>query len=61
MELVIMIMLALAMVVLFFCGYFVGVTKEMYGKNWIQAVPITVALLMFNIIWALAEMAKERF
>lgn len=62
MKLVIMIMLALAMVVLFFCGYYVGVIKERYGKNWIHAVPITVAILMFNIIWALTEMAKsDRF
>lgn len=62
MEIVIMIMLALAMVVLFFCGYYAGVIKEKYGKNWIQAVPVTVAILMFNIIWALAEMAKsDRF
>jgi chromate transport protein ChrA len=62
MKLVIMIMLALAMVVLFFCGYYAGVIKEKYGKNWIQAVPITVAILMFNIIWALTEMAKsDRF
>ncbi|MBB6444559.1 hypothetical protein [Bacillus benzoevorans] len=62
MELVIMIMLALAMVVLFFCGYYAGVIKEKYGKNWISAVPITVAILMFNIIWALTEMAKsDRF
>ena len=61
MEIVVMIMFAFAMVVLFFCGYYAGVIKEKYGKNWIQAVPITVAILMFNIIWALAEMAKERF
>nr|WP_295973037.1 hypothetical protein [uncultured Bacillus sp.] len=58
MQLVLMIMLALAMVVLFFCGFFVGVIKEKYGKNWIHAVPITIAILMFNIIWALTELAK---
>ena len=59
MKLVIMLMLALAMVVLFFCGYSLGVIKEKYGKNWLQAVPITVAILMFNIIWALTELAKS--
>ncbi len=58
MKLALMILLALAMFVLFFCGYFAGVIKEKYGKNWLQAVPITVAILMFNVIWALTELAK---
>ncbi|WP_042346682.1 hypothetical protein [Bacillus massiliigorillae] len=51
-------MMIAAMVVLFLCGYYVGVIKEKYGKNWLQAVPITVAILMFNVIWALLEMSK---
>ncbi|WP_338447906.1 hypothetical protein R4Z09_16830 [Niallia oryzisoli] len=58
MKLVLMLLLALAMFVLFFCGYYAGVIKEKYGKNWLQAVPITVAILMFNVIWALTELAK---
>ncbi|MBP2241229.1 hypothetical protein J2Z40_001791 [Cytobacillus eiseniae] len=58
MKLVLMIMLAVAMFVLFFCGYFVGVIKEKYGKNWLGAVPITIAILMFNIIWAITELGK---
>lgn len=58
MELALMLMLAAAMAVLFLCGFYVGVIKEKYGKNWLQAVPVTVAILMFNIIWAITEMAK---
>lgn len=58
MKLILMLLLALAMFVLFFCGYYAGVIKEKYGKNWLQAVPITVAILMFNVIWALTELAK---
>lgn len=58
MKLALMILLALAMFVLFFCGYYAGVIKEKYGKNWLQSVPITVAILMFNVIWALTELAK---
>ncbi|RSK27280.1 hypothetical protein EJF36_10520 [Bacillus sp. HMF5848] len=53
------IMLVAAMFTLFACGYYVGVIKEKYGKNWLHAVPITIAILMFNIIWALLEMAKD--
>lgn len=53
------IMLAAAMFTLFFCGYFTGVIKEKYGKNWLHAVPITIAILMFNVIWALVELAKS--
>lgn len=59
MELTLMLMLAAAMFVLFLCGFYAGVIKEKYGKNWLQAVPITVAILMFNIIWILTELAKS--
>jgi chromate transport protein ChrA len=59
MQLTLMIMLATAMIVLFFCGFYSGVIKEKYGKNWLLAVPITVAILMFNIIWILTELAKS--
>lgn len=59
MQLTLMIMLAAAMFVLFFCGFYSGVIKEKYGKNWLLAVPITVAILMFNIIWILTELAKS--
>ncbi|MEH7389857.1 hypothetical protein V7149_24725 [Bacillus sp. JJ1503] len=59
MELTLMLMLAVAMFALFFCGFYAGVIKEKYGKNWLQAVPITVAILMFNIIWILTELAKS--
>jgi chromate transport protein ChrA len=52
------IMLVAAMFVLFMCGYYVRLIKEL-GMNWLHAVPITVAILMFNIIWALLEMAKS--
>ncbi|WP_075982004.1 hypothetical protein [Bacillus massilinigeriensis] len=59
MKLVIIIMLAAAMIALFFCGYYVGVIKEKFGKNWLFAVPITVAILMFNIILALYELSQD--
>ncbi|KOP83098.1 hypothetical protein ACTHO0_10985 [Cytobacillus praedii] len=58
MKIVLMIMLAAGMFVLFFCGYFTGVIKEKLGKNWLLAVPISISLLMFNIIWAITELAK---
>lgn len=59
MKLVIIIMLVAAMIALFFCGYYVGVIKEKFGKNWLFAVPITVAILMFNIILALYELSQD--
>ncbi|MFE8702084.1 hypothetical protein ACFYKX_15915 [Cytobacillus sp. FJAT-54145] len=58
MKFALFIMLAAAMAVLFFCGYYVGVIKEKYGKNWLSAVPITIAILMFNIIFAIYELSK---
>lgn len=58
MKLVIIIMLAASMSVLFLCGYYLGVIKEKYGKNWLMAVPIFIALLMFNIILALNELSQ---
>ncbi|MDZ5474659.1 hypothetical protein SM124_23745 [Bacillus sp. 31A1R] len=59
MKLALLIMLMAAIIVMFFCGYYVGVIKEKYGKNWLHAVPVTVAILMFNIILAICEMAKD--
>lgn len=58
-KLVLLIMLAVALFVLFACGYFVGVIKEKYGKNWLFAVPITVAILMFNVVLAIYEISKS--
>ncbi|MBU8878934.1 hypothetical protein BGM26_08040 [Bacillus sp. FJAT-29790] len=58
MQIVLMVMLALSMFVLFFCGFYAGVIKEKYGKNWLQAVPIVVAIFMFNIIFILTELFK---
>lgn len=59
MYIAISIMLVAAMFVLFLCGYYVGIIKEKYGKSWLQAVPVTVAILMFNIIWAIVELSKN--
>ncbi|RSD26258.1 hypothetical protein [Mesobacillus subterraneus] len=53
------VMLVAALFVLFMCGYFVRLIIEKYGMNWLHAVPITIAILMVNIIWALLEMAKS--
>lgn len=47
-----------ALFVLFLCGYYTGVIRQKYGRNWLFAVPVTVAVLMFNIIWAIVEMGK---
>lgn len=58
MKLALLIMLSAALFVLFFCGYYVGVIKEKYGKNWLHAVPITIAILMFNIVLAIYELSK---
>lgn len=51
-------MLAAAVVTLFACGYYAGLIKERYGKNWLLAVPTTIAILMFNVIFALSELMK---
>ncbi|CAH2713201.1 MULTISPECIES: hypothetical protein [Neobacillus] len=59
MKLILMFVLVAAMVVLFFSGFFVGMLKERYGKNLLILVPVCIALVMFNIIWALTELAKS--
>ncbi|WP_210365094.1 hypothetical protein [Bacillus sp. REN3] len=53
------LMLVAAMSVLFMCGYYFRLVREKYGWSWLHAVPVTVAILMFNIIWALMELAKS--
>ncbi|RYI31121.1 hypothetical protein EVU96_03595 [Bacillus infantis] len=58
MRYALLIMLVSSMSVLFICGYFTAVIKVKYGKSWLHAVPAAVAVLMFNIIFALVEMAK---
>jgi len=59
MYFVLLAMLVGSMVGLFICGYAVAHIKQKYGRSWLQAVPITVAMLMFNVIWALLEMGKS--
>lgn len=59
MKLVLMLVLVASMVVLFFSGYFVGMLKERYGKNLLIIIPICIAMFMFNIIWAITELAKD--
>ncbi|MDQ0155094.1 hypothetical protein [Robertmurraya andreesenii] len=58
MKLALLIMLAAALFVLFGCGYYLGVIKEKFGRNWLYAVPITIAILMFNIVLAIYELSK---
>ncbi|MGD6857280.1 hypothetical protein [Bacillus infantis] len=58
MRYALLIMLVSSMSVLFICGYFTAVIKAKYGKTWLHAVPAAVAVLMFNIIFVLVEMAK---
>jgi hypothetical protein len=59
MKLVLMLVLVAAMVVLFFSGYFIGILRERHGKHLLMIVPICIAMFMFNIIWALTELAKS--
>ncbi len=60
-EIALLIMLSAALFVLFFCGYYVGIIKEKLGKNWLLAVPITVSILMFNVVLAVYELTKARW
>ena len=58
MYIVLVVMLLAACLTLFFSGYFLATIKHKMGKSVLIAVPITVGLFMFNIIWALLELAK---
>lgn len=54
-----MLVLVAVMIVLFFCGYFVGMLKERYGKNLLIVIPICISMFMFHLIWPLNELAKS--
>jgi hypothetical protein len=59
MKIILMLILVAAMVVLFFCGYFVGMLKERYGKNLLIVIPVCISIFMFHLIWALIELSKS--
>lgn len=59
MYFVLTFMMIAAVLVVFLCGYYLAVIKQKLGRSWLYAVPITVAILMFNVIWALMEMGKS--
>lgn len=58
MYIVLVVMLLAACLTLFFSGYYLAAIKHKYGKSVLIAIPLTVGLFMFNIIWALLELAK---
>lgn len=53
------IMMVAAVFAVFLCGYYLAVIKQRFGRSWLSAVPLTVGILMFNVIWALIEMGKS--
>lgn len=59
MYLIMYIMMAGALFVLFMCGYYVGVFKQKYGKSWLHIIPIIIAILMVNVVWAIVEIIKS--
>lgn len=59
MFIVLLVMTIVASVVLFLCGYYLGVIKEKLGKNALMFAPIFVALFMFNIILILMEVTSK--
>lgn len=59
MYFVLTFMMIAAVLVVFLCGYYLAIIKQKIGRNWLYAIPITVAILMFNVIWALMEMGKS--
>ncbi len=58
MYIVLVIMLIAACLTLFYCGYYLAVIKEKVGRSVLIAIPITIGLFMFNVIWALLELSK---
>ncbi len=59
MYIVLVVMLVAACLTLFFCGYYLAVIKEKIGRSVLIAIPITIGLFMFNVIWALLELSKS--
>lgn len=53
------ILLVAAVFAIFLCGYYVAVIKQKFGKNWLAAAPIAVAILLFNVIWVIVELGKQ--
>lgn len=59
MYIVLVAMLVLACVTLFYCGYYLSEIKHKIGRTVLIAIPIGVAVFMFNVIWALVELGKS--
>ncbi|WP_318507515.1 hypothetical protein [Bacillus sp. T3] len=59
MYIVLVVMLVLACLTLFYCGYYLAVIKEKMGRSVLIAIPITIGIFMFNVIWALVELGKS--
>ena len=43
---------------LFFTGFFTGVIKEKMGRHVLLVVPVFIAILLFNVVWAILEMGR---
>lgn len=60
MFVILLVMLVVACIVLFLCGYFLSVIKEKMGKHALMFAPVVVALFMFNIVLILVELSGTR-
>lgn len=58
MYVLLVVLLLLSCLTLFYSGYYLSEIKHRYGRSVLVAVPIVVGLFMFNVIWALLELAK---
>jgi hypothetical protein len=58
MYIILVVMLVLACLTLFYCGYYLAVINHKLGRSVLIAIPIAIGLFMFNVIWALLELSK---
>jgi hypothetical protein len=59
MYIVLVAMLILACLTLFYSGYYLAVIRQKLGRSVLIAIPISIAIFMFNVIWALLELGKS--
>ncbi|WP_102345029.1 hypothetical protein [Bacillus sp. Marseille-P3661] len=53
------IMMMATLITLLICGFAMGKISEKYGRtHLLQFIPITIAILMINIVFAVVEMSR---
>lgn len=59
MYIILLIMLIMACMVLFICGYYASAIRLKLGKSILLSIPFIIAIFMINIVIALVELSQS--